>query len=1287
MAALSCVACNTKEGTFRVEFDWGELTPPATGTADVFGTVIGQGSRFEANSGAAVPYAPGASLTFSDIPYDDSLVVEVRIVAAGAGGSATPQFFGRSVPFNFEVGEDVVVPVQIVVGPSFEVGTSTGGLSVLNAKNDRVPTPELQLQLQAVGADTIQIAQDAAVTLGVQTFDAAAAMVSTDPDTGLVTYNLTYDLNATREDCAPDRNGDFPATCEGIRQVVARLTGGGFESPVVQTLITLDTVDPEVATAAVLYVGGANNPLVRVTRATDGTAVVVTTNFTETIDVATLTPTLSATNGTSEIMFALETPADTEIASATFVAEISAALHTEGIYVPTLQMEDLAGNVNTTATFVDPSIVVDLDPEGIVVDQSKVSYIRSPFGNADAESLTETGSVVYTIPAGVAFYEVGPPDGLDAVDRLPADTFQLSNAEAPSQIRFWSEFEQENLLGSATPNEAGEWLREDLTLLPVDNPRVFVTGLDEAGNESAPVLIQNAWFVGSTAQNITATSPHSVETTRQLPGPLSQGIDVLGLDTLRAPDGNAEVVEAQRVWRALDTTVTPGSRVSMEVAYDSGRDRIVLFGGFPGTGITNETWEWDGFQWTNVTPEFGSPPGRDLHSMAYDSRRGRVVLFGGQSSGAPVPLRDTWEWDGTQWTEFTGGDLPPAVTDAALAFDSARGKVVMFGGLTGLTGDGATNDETWEFDGVRWQSVETPAAGTPQGRQNHRMAYDAARGQIILIGGIDEVGFSFPETWAFDGSAWSIVDDAAASPAQRVRPGLAYDPRSQQVVLFGGGSGGSDQNDTWVWNGTAWSSVASNGPAARVGAGLVYDPLRERLVLVGGDRRAIDTWAWEQTPWTPTGAAAPALSRRRHQMIYDSARQRTVLFGGQSDSATSVSDTYEWNGSTWTRITTGSPPGRRDFAMAYDTDRSRIVLFSGNTVPDRTADTWERVGTTWVNVTPASNNPAGRDRHAMAYDAANQQTILMGGEISTVEQNDTWAWNGTTWTDVTPANVPNELTRSDHAMAYDPVRQRIVLFGGNRSTRLADTWEWDGSTWTEVTPTSGNPPARREHRMVYDSTRRQIVMFGGDSESGFLNDAWAWDGTSWTDITADTLNPSSRERFGMAYDSDRDRIVIQGGNGGDGSLSDTWELNPPETPTAELALRLPSDVSEDALLSIRVRAGCGGTFAPFGATDTGAHLYGWVSGGQVGTERKIAGAWEVLGSTSAGAPLSSPEAGFIDYQPSAVETASVATSFVTAEQMFFHCRPAGESSSANGAGVASVALDYLEVRLKYDATP
>jgi hypothetical protein len=60
----------------------------------------------------------------------------------------------------------------------------------------------------------------------------------------------------------------------------------------------------------------------------------------------------------------------------------------------------------------------------------------------------------------------------------------------------------------------------------------------------------------------------------------------------------------------------------------------------------NDTWVWNGELWTQL--EDIGPSARAANALAFDSTRERIVLFGGVAGSAV--LADTWEWDGTEWT-------------------------------------------------------------------------------------------------------------------------------------------------------------------------------------------------------------------------------------------------------------------------------------------------------------------------------------------------------------------------------------------------------------------------------------------------------------------------------------------------------------------------------------------------------------------------------------------------------------------------------------------------------------
>jgi hypothetical protein len=53
--------------------------------------------------------------------------------------------------------------------------------------------------------------------------------------------------------------------------------------------------------------------------------------------------------------------------------------------------------------------------------------------------------------------------------------------------------------------------------------------------------------------------------------------------------------------------------------------------------------------------------------------------------------------------------------------------------------------------------------------------------------------------------------------------------------------------------------------------------------------------------WRTVAGAAPT-PRGGHAMAYDLARQRIVLYGGFTNEAPRLADTWEWDGADWTCV-------------------------------------------------------------------------------------------------------------------------------------------------------------------------------------------------------------------------------------------------------------------------------------------------------------------------------------------------------------------------------------------------
>ena len=81
--------------------------------------------------------------------------------------------------------------------------------------------------------------------------------------------------------------------------------------------------------------------------------------------------------------------------------------------------------------------------------------------------------------------------------------------------------------------------------------------------------------------------------------------------------------------------------------------------GVRGTTPLNDTWEWNGTAWTQKSPAT-SPSARYYFAMA-DEGNGKILLFGGQNGSGL--LGDTWEWNGTTWTQKSPAHAPAARAD------------------------------------------------------------------------------------------------------------------------------------------------------------------------------------------------------------------------------------------------------------------------------------------------------------------------------------------------------------------------------------------------------------------------------------------------------------------------------------------------------------------------------------------------------------------------------------------------------------------------------------------------
>jgi len=290
----------------------------------------------------------------------------------------------------------------------------------------------------------------------------------------------------------------------------------------------------------------------------------------------------------------------------------------------------------------------------------------------------------------------------------------------------------------------------------------------------------------------------------------------------------------------------------------------------------------------------------------------------------------------------------------------------------------------------------------------------------------------------------------------------------------------------------------------------------------------------------------------------------TTFFGPEiSDVDSFVSD------DTWIKMNPDIKDGvlypRERLGMVYDSAKDLMIMFGGNSLNDDYNDTWvyNYSDNTWYNKSPSIKYGTLRERFGMglAYDSLNDRTVMFGGGYAwTNELNDTWVYNATdnTWYNMSPDYVDGTLTeRMRPGMTYDSSAQRVIMYGGLdilSGIFYNETWVYNftDNTWYNMSPVDvgGSLPECCDAELVYDSVNDLTIMFGGTASGSVRhNETWIYDFSKNTwykqnpGFVGGTLVP--RDMHSMAYDSNAERCILFGGAsfGGDGELNDTWVYN------------------------------------------------------------------------------------------------------------------------------------------------
>ena len=746
-----------------------------------------------------------------------------------------------------------------------------------------------------------------------------------------------------------------------------------------------------------------------------------------------------------------------------------------------------------------------------------------------------------------------------------------------------------SFLGSAVAGASGTFT--DLRI-PSDTAEVWLSQLDLAGNPSPQRRVRNIRWeasLGGKVPGSTLTNPHELRealqhrTSRTPPG-LRESLSV------PAPGAPVSATGGM-LWSRASMGPMPTNRINPSASVDPVRGHAVLFGGITQTPFQSSRtlWRWDGLDWLDAVDSADGPRARQYAGLSWDPAAQATLLYGGGVIGDIYD--DTWRWSGGGWTRLNpSGDTPGPRMDHAMTHDPRHGRVLLFGGRDTSANFQAGNlrNDTWAWDGRRWQSILTATAPTP--RSTTVMVWDPVDERHILFGGlaVNPLG----DTWAFDGQDWSSV--SASGPDPRHSFCMGWDPVSERIILFGGRDASfTPRADTWAFDGQGWTPLSpAHSPPALAEGVCTQDPVSGELLLLSGRGGASaynpDLWAWTGETWAPRSTNLRPAVRNSAAMAFDPARGETVFVGGGTGAE--LGQVWRWDGHRWSvdNDLSPAPPNLERATMAWDPLAEELVLFGGRDAIESYQNlTWAWDGERWFDRSPLVS-PPGRWNAAMA--TVPDGIALHGGNSGNV-RDDYWSWLGGTWSNL--SFLTGSFPAQDHAMVFDETRFELVSFGPIGGEVFAQTMILDGSSpWTAANP-SVQPPSRRWATLSWSPGRERALHFGGESGGA---DIWQWDGEAWSIAPAVNASLPPYVSARAAFDRTREQLVTAIAPSGLTSgpmqthLLDTGAQH---SPALYFVVDYSAAAAEGPIQAIEARVQAGGTGWPDGQAAHGARLLVW----------------------------------------------------------------------------------------------
>lgn len=351
---------------------------------------------------------------------------------------------------------------------------------------------------------------------------------------------------------------------------------------------------------------------------------------------------------------------------------------------------------------------------------------------------------------------------------------------------------------------------------------------------------------------------------------------------------------------------------------------------------------------------------------------------------------------------------PPPLNEHVAGYDDNQQLMVIFGGNTAvpeMCGFPAYTflARTWifyDFDTGCGHWVEVGGA-QPPGRARHAGTFGG--GYFWVHGGRAREGDSGryevkDDLWRFDPQTrtWEEMPPVAPAPDGRYNHTLIYDDARNQLLLYAGntstsGATPSPQNDVWAYDiaTNVWREIDQTGtaPSGRMWHEALWDSSRERMIVYGGgDATAFNnnaTYFSDVLAFDPTDGSWSQWHNGRNgtipdgrfwsRMVHDTQNDVYLMFAGHDDQTLgNANDTWTFN------------PETRDWSAVADADAFNRPA---NGFCDFPADF----------TTVAAGTPERRNAHTLVYSQACGHAITFGGKTDCGAVNDVWRFGAEGW--------------------------------------------------------------------------------------------------------------------------------------------------------------------------------------------------------------------------------------------------------------------------------------------------